>query len=180
MIGVERAAAVAAGGMMVIFGGITLARLLGVKLGQFRLPAVVTRLNMAGHRAAGALPPTARAGAIGLLTTLLPCGWLYAFVMTAAGTGHPVSGALVMAVFWLGTLPMLVALGAGVQRLGGRLAGRLSLAAALAIVVVGLYTVGTRLHAAQAIAAMRPPAGGGSIIEQIEQDPHALPCCTRP
>ncbi len=32
-------------------------------------------------------PPVVRAATVGLLTTLLPCGWLYTFVFAAAGTG---------------------------------------------------------------------------------------------
>lgn len=58
-------------------------------------------------------PPVVRAAATGLFTTLLPCGWLYAFVVTAAGTGSgtPLHGAALMAVFWLGTLPMMLTVG---------------------------------------------------------------------
>ncbi len=44
---------------------------------------------------------------LGLATALLPCGWLYSFVLVAAATGHPVWGMCSMAVFWLGTVPAL-------------------------------------------------------------------------
>jgi sulfite exporter TauE/SafE len=33
--------------------------------------------------------PEVRAAILGLGSALLPCGWLYAFVVTAAGTGRP-------------------------------------------------------------------------------------------
>lgn len=40
---------------------------------------------------------------IGMLWTFLPCGLLYSALLVAGLTGHPVDGALVMALFALGT-----------------------------------------------------------------------------
>ena len=57
-----------------------------------------------------------KALALGVLSTFLPCGWLYAFVAVAAATAHPLWGMLSMMAFWLGTVPALVAV-AGVSRL---------------------------------------------------------------
>ena len=65
-------------------------------------------------------PPMTRAIATGLFTALLPCGWLYVFVVAAAAAGSPVKSAALMAVFWAGTLPMMLAVGAGAQRALGR------------------------------------------------------------
>lgn len=45
---------------------------------------------------------------VGLLTFLLPCGWLYTFVLGALATRNLWLGALFLASFWLGTLPMMV------------------------------------------------------------------------
>ena len=50
-------------------------------------------------------PPATRALVVGLLTGFLPCGWLYAFVVTAAGTGGPSPRRGMMAVFWPGPCP---------------------------------------------------------------------------
>ena len=55
---------------------------------------------------------------IGLLSTLLPCGYLYAFAFASGITGHPVSGSLAMAAFWLGTLPATLLIGLIGQKLG--------------------------------------------------------------
>ncbi|UOF01566.1 sulfite exporter TauE/SafE family protein [Bdellovibrio reynosensis] len=44
---------------------------------------------------------------VGLLTALLPCGWLYTYVMAAVATQSPESGGLTMLLFWLGGLPVL-------------------------------------------------------------------------
>lgn len=44
---------------------------------------------------------------IGLLSVLLPCGFLYGVVLTVATFQNPLLGMLAMAAFWLGTLPAL-------------------------------------------------------------------------
>jgi len=87
-----------------------------------------------------------RASTTGLLTTLLPCGWLYAFVAAAAGTGRVDRALLTMGVFWLGTLPMMLAVGYGVQRLSGPLRTRLPVVTATAVVVMGLLSIAGKLR----------------------------------
>jgi uncharacterized protein len=83
-----------------------------------------------------AWPPAARATAIGLTTGLLPCGWLWAFLATAVGAGSPLRAALVMLVFWAGTVPALVAVTVGATRL--RLLSRVRWPAASAVLVLVL------------------------------------------
>ncbi len=53
-------------------------------------------------------PGALRSVAVGLLTPLLPCGFLYSFVLLAAATSSPWRGLIVLSVFWLGTVPALV------------------------------------------------------------------------
>lgn len=53
----------------------------------------------------------ARALAAGALWGWLPCGLVYSALVTALGSGGPVQGALLLAVFGLGTLPNLLLLG---------------------------------------------------------------------
>lgn len=141
LVGLQRLAAVSAGAMMVGVGMLTILRLRGVRLGTPPLPPVFERWLSAGYAAASAQTPILRAALTGLLTTLLPCGWLYAFVITAAGTGSAAHGALAMAFFWLGTLPMLVAVGAVAQKLTGALGRYVPLVTAFAVVAVGCLTV---------------------------------------
>ncbi|MEQ1665099.1 MAG: sulfite exporter TauE/SafE family protein [Bdellovibrionales bacterium] len=50
----------------------------------------------------------ARTFFIGLMTGLLPCGWLYSFVILAIVSGSLIKGALVLIFFWVGTIPALV------------------------------------------------------------------------
>ena len=47
---------------------------------------------------------------VGLLTTWIPCGWLYAFVGVAAASSDASLGMLTMLVFWVGTLPVFALL----------------------------------------------------------------------
>ncbi len=56
---------------------------------------------------------------LGVILGFLPCGLVYAALTVAAATGKPLAGALAMAVFGLGTVPMLIGLG-----VLGHLAGR--------------------------------------------------------
>ncbi|MFN3455092.1 MAG: sulfite exporter TauE/SafE family protein [Pseudobdellovibrio sp.] len=44
---------------------------------------------------------------LGFLSLLLPCGWLYTFIVSALASQSAWAGALVMFVFWLSTLPAL-------------------------------------------------------------------------
>ncbi len=48
---------------------------------------------------------------LGMLNGLLPCGFVYVFAITAASTGSPLWGAIVMLIFGLSTLPAMFSLG---------------------------------------------------------------------
>ena len=50
-------------------------------------------------------PPAVRAAWVGFLSAFLPCGWLYLFVLLSLASHHPVTGAITLAAFWVGTLP---------------------------------------------------------------------------
>lgn len=177
MAGVSRAAAVAAGALMVAFGLIAVMRASGVRLPRAPVPAVLTRLVSRGHHAAFGWPPLGRALAIGLLTTLLPCGWLYAFAITAAGTADPFLGALTMAAFWAGTLPVMIGLGVGVQALTGVARRHLPLATSILLVGVGLFTVFGRL--ASPAMARGDSAGADPSLSRVRSLPDQTPaCCT--
>ncbi|MEQ8850189.1 MAG: sulfite exporter TauE/SafE family protein [Phycisphaerales bacterium] len=146
-VGVQRVAAALAGAMMIGFGLVTLSKVAGVRARVDLIPrAWRSRIEKVQQRAFD-LPPFTRALSIGLLTTLLPCGWLYAFAFTAAGTGHPALGALTMAVFWLGTLPVLASVGLAAQSLAGPLRRHLPVVTSLLLVVVGVFMVAQRVGA---------------------------------
>jgi sulfite exporter TauE/SafE len=81
--------------------------------------------------------PGRRAAMFGAVTALLPCGWLWAFVVTSAGTGHAATGALVMAVFWAGTLPLLVGATVLLAPVIGGLRSRLPVVTAIVLLALG-------------------------------------------
>jgi sulfite exporter TauE/SafE len=176
LIHIQRGATVLAAATLVLFGVVTLLRTLGLRNGARVSPGWMTRLAQRGHRAAWALTPLKRAMVIGLLTTLLPCGWLYAFVVTAAGTGHALMGVLVMAVFWVGTLPVMVGFGAGFRRIAGPLGAKAPVLTALLLVGVGVFTLA---HRASLVGLSLPVAAQAQSAEaSAVPNPHdTLPCC---
>jgi sulfite exporter TauE/SafE len=56
----------------------------------------------------------------GIVTGFLPCGLVYATLGIAVATGAPATGALAMAVFGLGTAPLLSAVALGLRRMVAR------------------------------------------------------------
>jgi sulfite exporter TauE/SafE len=82
---------------------------------------------------------------IGLLSGFFPCGWLWLFLVSAAGAGSPISGALVMTAFWLGTLPILISIGGlgGIlvrSSFGSRLKGKAKIIALMILFIVAGYS----------------------------------------
>ena len=78
---------------------------------------------------------------LGMLNGLLPCGFVYFFAITAASTGSPLWGGVVMALFGLSTLPGMFALGffVGLFRRGNLRRNMIRLAA-VAVLLYGAYT----------------------------------------
>jgi len=56
----------------------------------------------------------------GLTSTLLPCGWLYIFVLASAAAPSVLSTLAMMTAFWIGTLPLLSAVAWGWSSLNPR------------------------------------------------------------
>lgn len=177
--GIQRSAIMLAGAMMVLIAAIMLLRAAGVRLPHIRLPAAPRRVLAALHRIAWTMRPLPRSAMIGVLTPLLPCGWLYAFVITAAGTAHPILGGLVMACFWIGTVPALAVLGLGVQWLAGPLRRHVPLATAFLLGAVGLWMLlgPATLPALANVAADRPLTTEAALVHVRELDQSTLPCC---
>lgn len=86
---------------------------------------------------------------LGLAIGFLPCWLLFPAEVAAAGTGHPLAGALVMLSFGLGTAPILVGLGLASQQVARvrnwpvvRVAGGLVFALGCWFIVRGLLAQG--------------------------------------
>ena len=89
-------------------------------------------------------PPGLRAWLMGTLTGLLPCGWLWAFVITAGGTGSAPLGAAVMIAFWLGTVPAMVGLLGFAGPWFTRVRTRMPAITAAALIAIGIFTLAMR------------------------------------
>ncbi len=176
LVGLQRAAAVAAGVTVAIVGVALLFSAGGLEAGRASLPAWLRRLVTAVHRAAAAMPPVRRSALIGLATPLLPCGWLWAFALVAAGTGSVAWGAVAMLAFWAGTVPVLAALGVGIAALGARHRRALAAIAGVAMVAVGIHTAAMRASLAVPVAERlaAEPIGDPTVKASAPSPP---PCC---
>jgi sulfite exporter TauE/SafE len=136
MLGIQRAAAVIAGGVLVLWALVALADL-------------VPRLESGGSlfsRVAGALKGhvPGHPFATGLFLGLLPCGPLYSAFIAAAARGGALDGAAALALFGIGTAPALLGLSAADQLLARNRAfvNRLS---QVFLLVMGLWFLWTGL-----------------------------------
>jgi len=145
------------------------------------------------------MPQNLRAIAIGVVTTWLPCGWLYLFVLVAAATANVGAALVVMTAFWIGTLPALTALVAGTVGVSPRFRPAMPFLVAGVLIITGIYTASGRAatdlmplgeaarryaadeaNAADAIASDAPSdsfahQGWMRILTGLSSEP--LPCC---
>jgi sulfite exporter TauE/SafE len=173
----QQSATYVAGALMILVGVIALIRQIGVRV---RLPKAfkpMQKLLKAGFDKTKSLPPVSRAFAIGALSSLMPCGWLYTFAITAAGTGSPWWGGAVMMVFWAGTVPIMTALILGFNRIGQAFQKRIPVAMATLVIAIGFFTLAYR-----APVALGADANVVTDTEQMADhlrnlDHSTLPCC---
>jgi len=179
--GIQGAAAGIAASSMIVFGIVMLLRTLGARVPGLPIPAGWTRIASGMHRAALNQPPRRRALLIGVFTALLPCGWLWAFALVAAGTASAWRGGLIMAVFWVGTLPMLVAMGASVRAVGGAFGRHMPLLASIAMTLAGVATLTMRVAMTDRLSHLRVEVvdTDGGIVQTARNIASQAPiCCT--
>ena len=172
MAGVQRIAAVAAGSVMIVWGIFALLQIGGVKVFKHGSGSAISRWLGRGIKLVGNRPPLVRAAVVGLLSGVLPCGWLWAFVVTAAGTGSAVRGVMVMVAFWAGTVPILLALGLGAQVLSIPLRRHIPAVTAVILVALGLYAIIGR--PATVMAAVQKHQHATDAVPSTDDPP---PCC---
>jgi len=79
---------------------------------------------------------------LGLLNGLLPCGLVYFFAVTAASTGSPLWGGVVMFIFGISTIPALFSLGFFTQLLNrGNMRKTMMNLASIIVILFGFYTI---------------------------------------
>ncbi len=178
-VGVSRLAAIISGVLVLVSGMSLLAPRLGLpSLGQRLLGTQAKKLVQLRTKS-----QATRAGILGALTPLLPCGWLYAFVMTAAGTGGALSGASLMAVFWLGTVPALLGMDVLLAKLSVHIRRYVPLLSGVTLILLGLFTIGRRLdielprrteasHEVQPAATQVPSSSSCHCHQRNDGDSH--------
>jgi sulfite exporter TauE/SafE len=173
----QQSATYLAGGLMILVGLIALARCGGVKIELPSMFSPMQKMLQSGFSRATGMSPLPRAFAIGALTSLMPCGWLYTFAITAAGTGHPVLGMIVMVAFWAGTVPIMAALMMGVSQVGSRLQQRLPILMASMVLLIGIFTIIFRAPVVIA-GETNVVSGTDALTRQVQTIDHeTLPCC---
>ena len=105
---------------------------------------------------------------LGLAWGWLPCGMTYSMLLLAATTASVTTGAAVMLVFGLGTLPSMVTATVAFERMARLLSSRATLrnVAGALLLAFGLYTAGSALMKLRAA----PPSAGA--VEQHEHMHH--------
>ncbi len=144
-------------------GGLWIANLMLVVLGLYLMGAYaglahIERLGQGLWRRLrpltariGALDTPAKMLALGALWGWLPCGMVYSVLLTAMLAGSAPAGAAVMLAFGLGTLPMLLAMGAAGERLRRALRRR-AVRAVGGLLVLGFGVMGL-LRAATGVSS---------------------------
>lgn len=173
LAGVQRTAMLVAAAGLILFGSAMLLQRWGA-LRRISLPAPLHRLYVSTFARLQKAPPAVRALCIGALSALLPCGWLYAFAILAAGAGSPWRGAVVMVAFWLGTMPLLLVVGAGAGWLTPRLQRRLPAVAAWILIGAGVYGLAIRWDLPQ-WDSLQSPQAAADRADRTDDAPVVLP-----
>ncbi|MEN6429257.1 MAG: sulfite exporter TauE/SafE family protein, partial [Coriobacteriales bacterium] len=108
----------------------------------------------------------------GLVTGLMPCGPLQSAQLAAAGSGAPLSGAVAMLGFGLGTMPLMLGFGAVSGALSATFKRKMMTVAAVLVALLGLVMldrglvlVGSPVTASTvraALSGMTAPGDGGT------------------
>lgn len=83
---------------------------------------------------------------LGLLTTILPCGWLMTFGGIAAASGSALSGTTIMIVFWLSTLAVMTIIPLNAQRFMSPIKKKSPMVAGILIAASSIFVIGYRFY----------------------------------
>jgi sulfite exporter TauE/SafE len=162
LVNVQAVLCVAAGVLLIVQG------LAGAGVLR-RLPTLFRSRTCLGAGLFGSLLRETRLPSVflgGVVNGLLPCGLVYAYLALAASSGGLMAGGLTMALFGLGTMPMLALVGCGGQLLGVAARRHVFRVAAWCVVLTGVLSLG------RGIAALRMPgADGGPNCPMCVREP---------
>ena len=171
LLGIGRVAGVLTGTLLVTLGARRILAIVGLRVPAFPGSRQISRLVGCLQQTAMRGEPAVRSLGMGIGTALLPCGWLYAFVAMAAGSGRAASGAFLMLVFWTGTVPILAGIGTSVRELLARTGRALQVATAVLIMALGFVSIAGRWN-----IVVAQVAGGGSGHATAASPPEHPPC----
>jgi sulfite exporter TauE/SafE len=78
---------------------------------------------------------------LGLMTIFIPCGVTQAMEVLAINSGNPVTGALIMSFFVLGTLPLFAILGVATAKISEGWYKKFTKIAAAALIIMTIYSI---------------------------------------
>jgi sulfite exporter TauE/SafE/plastocyanin domain-containing protein len=143
-----------AGALMVIMGINMLGIFPWLRALQPRMPEIFARRT--GEAKAKSKSPLI----VGLLNGLMPCGPLQSMQIVALASGNPVSGALSMFMFSIGTAPLMLGLGSIVAALGRKFTQKVMSVGAILVVALGL----AMLSQGGALSGFLPPDALFAVI----------------
>ncbi len=114
-----------------------------IKLEFFNPTRIITKLVAILRN----LPASLAAFPLGLIMGFLPCGFLYAMIITAGQSNAPETGAIVMLFFGLGTVPALFLVGSLSHWLSVRARNWMLRTAGLVVATMGAYNLYRHLQA---------------------------------
>ncbi len=118
---------------------------------ELRTPSVFRRLIRKSAKGESVLTPVL----LGIFTVLIPCGTTQAMEVLAIGSGSAIRGALVLAVFVLGTAPLFLIIGVLANTGARAFQGTLAKVTAVLVLALGLWTVNGGLALAGSPLAMQ-------------------------
>lgn len=159
------AIAVVAGLVMLLMGVQMLGLFPGLSRFLPRMPRALRRRADQAKRGRGPF-------LVGLLNGLMPCGPLQAMQVYALGTGSALLGAASMLFFSLGTVPLLLGLGAASAALGRRFTSRMMKVGAVVVLALGIVMIGRgfTLSGLQPIGASGQDVPGAQGIVSVVED----------
>lgn len=85
-----------------------------------------------------------RSGIIGILTGLIPCGWLYIYIAIAGTQSNILNASLIITSFWLGTIPALLIVGLLGAKISDNIFPKIRYISRSLLIVVALISIHLR------------------------------------
>lgn len=85
--------------------------------------------------------PILRSFAIGIVNGFLPCGWVYIFVLGAIATKDTFYGGLLLAIFWVGTVPALTVFPFFYKKTLARFPKKINQVAGIVLILLGISVI---------------------------------------